>query len=34
VETHLRHIFRKLGVNSRVEVARVVEGGDGRAPQR
>jgi DNA-binding NarL/FixJ family response regulator len=25
VETHLRHIFRKLGVSSRVEVARAVE---------
>jgi ATP/maltotriose-dependent transcriptional regulator MalT len=28
VETHLRHIFGKLGVSSRVEVARAVEGAD------
>ena len=25
VESHLRHIFRKLGVSSRVEVARAIE---------
>ena len=25
VETHIRHLFQKLGVSSRVEVARVVE---------
>jgi LuxR family maltose regulon positive regulatory protein len=28
VETHMRHIFRKLGVSSRVEVARAVEDAD------
>ena len=28
VETHLRNLFRKLGVSSRVEVARTVERGD------
>jgi DNA-binding NarL/FixJ family response regulator len=28
VETHLRHIFGKLGVSSRVEVARAVESAD------
>ena len=28
VETHLRHIFQKLGVGSRVEVARTVEAAD------
>jgi DNA-binding NarL/FixJ family response regulator len=31
VETHIRHLFQKLEVSSRVEVARVVERGD-RAP--
>jgi DNA-binding NarL/FixJ family response regulator len=30
VETHMRHIFGKLGVSSRVEVARVLEA-DARA---
>ena len=33
VETHMRNMFRKLGVSSRVEVARVVERAD-RAAQR
>jgi DNA-binding CsgD family transcriptional regulator len=28
VEHHLRHIFRKLNVGSRVELARAVEGAD------
>jgi DNA-binding CsgD family transcriptional regulator len=28
VETHLRHLFHKLDVSSRVEVARVVERSD------
>jgi Bacterial regulatory proteins, luxR family len=32
VETHLRHIFGKLGVRSRASVARALEGG--RAPER
>jgi ATP/maltotriose-dependent transcriptional regulator MalT len=30
VETHMRHIFRKLGVSSRVEVARAIEDADRR----
>jgi DNA-binding NarL/FixJ family response regulator len=29
VETHLRNIFRKVGVSTRVELARVVERADG-----
>jgi DNA-binding NarL/FixJ family response regulator len=29
VETHMRNLFRKLDVSSRVEVARVVERADG-----
>jgi len=32
VETHLRNIFRKLDVSSRVEVARTVEEADSKAP--
>ena len=28
VETHIRHLFQKLEVSSRVEVARVVERAD------
>jgi ATP/maltotriose-dependent transcriptional regulator MalT len=28
VETHMRHIFRKLGVSSRVDVARAIEGAE------
>jgi DNA-binding NarL/FixJ family response regulator len=28
VETHLRHLFHKLDVTSRVEVARVIERSD------
>jgi DNA-binding CsgD family transcriptional regulator len=27
VDSHLRHIFRKLGINSRVELAAIVAGG-------
>jgi DNA-binding NarL/FixJ family response regulator len=35
IETHMRNIFRKLGVSSRVEVARHVERADGpEAPSR
>jgi DNA-binding CsgD family transcriptional regulator len=32
VETHLRNIFRKVGVSTRVELARAVERADGGAP--
>ncbi|MET0768375.1 MAG: LuxR C-terminal-related transcriptional regulator, partial [Solirubrobacteraceae bacterium] len=28
IETHIRHVFQKLGVSSRVEVARAVERAD------
>ena len=31
VETHVRHLFQKLGVSSRVEVARAVERADREA---
>ena len=31
VETHVRNLFHKLGVSSRVEVARAVERADQRA---
>jgi ATP/maltotriose-dependent transcriptional regulator MalT len=34
VETHVRNIFRKLSVSSRVQVARVVERADARSPVR
>jgi DNA-binding NarL/FixJ family response regulator len=34
VETHLRNIFRKLGVSTRVEVARFVERADRPAHTR
>jgi DNA-binding NarL/FixJ family response regulator len=33
VESHIRHLFQKLSVSSRVEVARVVERAD-RARER
>jgi DNA-binding CsgD family transcriptional regulator len=33
VETHLRHIFGKLGVSSRASVARAVENENGRPPE-
>jgi DNA-binding NarL/FixJ family response regulator len=32
VETHMRHIFEKLGVSSRVDVARVIERAENAAP--
>ena len=32
VETHMRNVFRKLGVSSRVEVARTVERADRALP--
>jgi DNA-binding CsgD family transcriptional regulator len=34
VETHVRHLFEKLGVSSRVEVARLVERGDREAARQ
>jgi LuxR family maltose regulon positive regulatory protein len=33
VETHVRHIFEKLGVTSRVEIARAIESADAAEPR-
>ena len=33
VETHLRNLFHKLAVSSRVEVARVIERADRQRPR-
>jgi DNA-binding CsgD family transcriptional regulator len=32
VEAHIRHVFHKLAVSSRVEIARAIERNDRREP--